>query len=563
MSNADWLLALAAQMQALDRYTIECLDIPGDLLMESAGRSVVREILPYCNAPEDRVLVVCGTGNNGGDGFVVARHLHLLGVAVDVALVGDASKFSNDAQRNFARLAKLPLTVHDWTNSTPSRVENYTVVVDAIFGTGLTRAVEDAAAAAIECLNASRPKVRVVAIDLPSGLHADTGQALGPCVTADLTVTMGLPKPGLILEPGASFAGHVKVARIGICDRLPITIPTQSGVATNAVVSPQITVWTRTSAGARMPKRPAHGHKGSFGHVLIVAGSEGKTGAAALAAEAAGRTGTGLVTLACPASLNPILERKCTEAMTAPIVDGGGGFFVEEAFDAVAGLAQTRDVVALGPGLGQHPQTVRFVRRFVETSATPMVIDADGLNALTPEILQQRFDQHKSVTILTPHPGEAGRLLGGLAASVINADRITAAQRLANASSSIVVLKGAATVIAEPLVHAKAQHRAVRVVINPTGGPYLATGGTGDVLTGMVAALLAQGLSAFEAAALAVYLHGAAADRLAAKMGSSGLLAGDLLGVIPEVAEALRSEAATSKTRRWIADDLSISFPEP
>lgn len=563
MINADWSLALAAQMQALDRYTIECLDVPGDLLMESAGRAVVREILPLCNAPGERVLVVCGTGNNGGDGFVVARHLHLLGVAVVVALVGESSKLSSDAQRNFARLAKLGLAVCDWTHATPPRVEDYAVIVDAIFGTGLARAAEGAAAAAIECLNASRPKARVVAIDLPSGLRSDTGQALGKCVTADLTVTLGLPKPGLILEPGASFAGRVKVARIGICDRLPSASPTDAATAAEASVSPQISVWTRASAGARMPARPAYGHKGSFGHLLVVAGSEGKTGAAALASEAAGRTGAGLVTLACPASLNPILERKCTEAMTAPIADGGGGFFVEEALGAVTGLAQARDVVALGPGLGQHPQTVRFVRRFAEASTTPMVIDADGLNALTPEILKQRFDQHKTVTILTPHPGEAGRLLGGLAASVINADRITAARRLADASAAIVVLKGAATVIAEPRSYAEAEHRAARVVINPTGGPYLATGGTGDVLTGMVAALLAQGLCAFEAAALAVYLHGAVADRLAERIGSSGLLAGDLLGVIPEVAETLRGEAAAQKARRWIADDLSISFPEP
>lgn len=552
MIGMDWPLVSAKQMQVLDRYTIECCNVPGALLMESAGRAVVREILPWCSAPEARVLVVCGAGNNGGDGFVVARHLHLLGVAVDVTLVGDLAKIAGDAQSNFLRLAKLGLTVADWGQAPPARVDGYAVIVDAILGTGLARAVEGAAAAAIECINAARPKSRVVAVDLPSGLDADTGQVLGKCVTADLTVTMGLPKPGLILEPGASFAGRVKVARIGICDRLPPDAATDKATFANA-----LSVWTRRSAGARMPARPAHGHKGSFGHVLVVAGSEGKTGAAALAAEAAGRSGAGLVTLACPASLNPILERKCTEAMTAPVADGDGGFLVEDAFAAILELARARDVVALGPGLGQNPQTVRLVRRLAEAIDAPLVIDADGLNALTPEILKRRHEQHKGVTILTPHPGEAGRLLGGVGASEINADRIAAARRLADATGSIVVLKGAATVIAEPQMRDEA-----RVVINPTGGPYLATGGTGDVLTGVVAALLAQGLPALEAAALAVYLHGATADRLAEKIGASGLLAGDLLPVIPEVAEALRNEA-TSSMRRWIADELTISFPEP
>jgi NAD(P)H-hydrate epimerase len=356
----------------------------------------------------------------------------------------------------------------------------------------------------------------VLAVDLPSGLDADTGQPLGPCVQADLTVTLSLPKLGLALEPGRSLAGRVVVGRIGIADEAP-------GVALPASLLPA------RGAGALLPARPADGHKGSFGHALVAGGSRGKTGAAALAAEGAARGGAGLVTIACPAGTNPILEVKCTEQMTAPLPETADGELAPEAAAPLLALARERDALVLGPGLGRGAAPRELVRRVVPRAAPPLVLDADGLVAFAgePEALRAR----SGPAVLTPHPGEAGALLGEDPRE-INRDRVAAARRLAERSGAVVVLKGAATVVAEP---------GGRVRVNATGGPVLATGGTGDVLAGLVGALLAQGVAAFDAASAAVFLHGAAGDRLAASVGGAGALAGELCREIPPAAEALRA----------------------
>jgi NAD(P)H-hydrate epimerase len=358
---------------------------------------------------------------------------------------------------------------------------------------------------------------------------------LGVAVAADATVTLALAKLGLALEPGRSLAGRVTVARIGIAESAP-------------GVRPEAELWTAGAAGGRLPQRPRAGHKGSFGHVLLVAGSEGKTGAAALAAEAAGRTGAGLVTLACPAGLNDILEVKCTEAMTAPLPDTPGRALAARAEGALVALAAERDAVGLGPGLGLDPETVKLLHAVVRRIPRPLVIDADGLNAFAGR--PARLRGRKAETILTPHPGEAARLLGS-AADDVNRDRVGAARRLAHETGAVVLLKGAASVSAAP---------DGRVVVNPTGGPALASGGTGDVLLGIVTALLAQGLPALKAAALGAYLHGYAGDRLAARTGPAGLLAGDLAREIPAAAEALRQRAREAGETG--GGRLRVAFPD-
>ena len=512
MNHGIWPLVGAATMRALDRHTIEKLGVPGDVLMESAGRAVVEVVLAERGGSSGPVLVVCGAGSNGGDGFVVARHLHQLGVTVRVVLVGDRRKLRGDAAANAARLEKLGVAI---ATAAP-RNADAAVIVDAVFGTGLDREVTGAAATLLRRINAAWPTARVVSVDLPSGLDADSGQVLGVAVQADVTVTIGLPKLGLAQEPGRSLAGRVVVARIGIADAAPGIVPDAES-------------WTQIAAAHALPARPASGHKGSFGHALVVAGSRGKTGAAALAAEAAARIGAGLVTIACPASLNEILEVKCTEMMTAPVPDGADGGFAAAALAPLLALARERDAVALGPGVGREAEVQKLVHELALRCARPLVLDADGLFSFAGTALAA-LKARKAATILTPHPGEAARLLGVTAAE-INRDRVGAARRIASEAGSVVVLKGAATVIAGPQG---------RIAINPTGSSALGSGGTGDVLTGVVAGLLAQRVPPFEAAALAAWLHGFSGDRLAARRGRSGLLASEIAAALPEACEALR-----------------------
>jgi NAD(P)H-hydrate epimerase len=520
-----WPLVSAAEMRALDRHTIETLGVPGELLMELAGAAVAREAeaLGAKGAP---VWVACGAGNNGGDGLVAARHLHLRGVDVRIWPSVEPTAWRGDAAANWRRAeaAGVPLV--------PARAKPPAgaVIVDAIFGTGLARAVEGTAAAAIRRIHEARPSSRVLAVDLPSGLDADTGQALGEAVAADLTVTLGLPKLGLALEPGRSLAGRIVVARIGIADAAP-------GVA------PRASLWTRGAAARALPARPRTGHKGSFGHVLVIAGSEGKAGAAALAALGAARAGAGLVTIACPESQNAVLQARLSEVMTAPVPEGAAHAFGAEAVKPVLELAAARDVAALGPGIGRSEATRGFVRQLARALACPLVLDADGLVAFADALGELRA--RPAATVLTPHPGEAALLLGTSAAEV-NRDRPAAARRLAAESGAVVALKGAATVVAEP---------DGALVVNPTGGPALASGGTGDVLTGVIAGLLAQGLPPRDAAALGVFLHGLAADGLGA---AAGVLAGEVAGALPD---ALRRLGASLGHGIGAGDRLA--FPEP
>ena len=558
-----WPLVSASEMRDLDRETIEGRGLPGELLMESAGRALVAPVLallasvPRGSRRQGRVRALCGAGNNGGDGFVAVRHLLGEGIEAEAVLIGEPAQLPADAAANWRRLVDLGASCaravrpddrdFDWD----ALFDETRVAIDALFGTGLRRPIDGALARVIEAQNAARERgLRVVAVDLPSGISADTGQILGVAVVADRTVTISLPKPGLALEPGRSRAGRIEVARVGIEDPDPER-------------PMRIELWNALAAVRRFPIRERAGHKGRFGHVLVAAGSAGKWGAASLCARAAMRAGAGLVTVVLPDVAGCVLPDPCAEMMTerAPATKSGG--FARGAAATIAALAQARTVLALGPGLGSDPETIDCVRRLVAAVERPLVVDADGLNALVGGL--EGLRGRSMPTVLTPHPGEAARLLETDAAA-INADRIGSARRLASVSGAVVVLKGAGTVVAAPTG---------RVLVVPTGGPALASGGTGDVLTGVVASLLAAGLDAFEAAGLAAWWHGATADRSAQAETGFGLLASELADALPGAAGALRREVRAAESGVEDGDredgedghlrgaELQLRFPGP
>lgn len=518
--SGRWPLVGAKEMQALDQRTIEGRGVPGEVLMESAGRALLGPVLEMragSPRPNATVRIFCGAGNNGGDGFVLARHLIAEGLSVETILIGNVERLPDDAAGNWHRLQTMggacrivdPRTKGiDWH---PILAET-SVAVDALFGVGLSRDVVGPLVDLIEAIcEARREGLLVLAVDMPSGVAADTGQVQGVAVMADRTLTISLPKVGLALEPGRSHAGLIEVARIGIDDPEPDRLP-------------RVELWNAVAARRARPTRPRTGHKGTFGRVLVIAGSKGMMGAGVLCGRAALRSGAGLVTLAYPEGLGAELGGLCAEVMTAEVAATETGQLARLAEKPLAELAATRDVIAIGPGLGREPETSDLLARLLVAIEDPIVLDADGLHGLAGrlEILHERL----APTILTPHPGEAAHLLStGVAA--INADRIAAARRLAEASRSIVVLKGAGTVIASP---------GGRTVVNATGGPALATGGTGDVLTGIVAALLAARRPAFEAAVMATWWHGASADRLDAGGLGLGILASEVADGLPDCA---------------------------
>ncbi|MBW2243373.1 MAG: NAD(P)H-hydrate epimerase, partial [Deltaproteobacteria bacterium] len=382
MPFSRWPLVTAEEMRALDRHTIEGLGIPGELLMECAGQLVAREAEAMLSAG-GQVWILCGAGNNGGDGWVAGRHLHARGVPVQILPASPPGELHGDAAVNAARAERVGVPT-----GTRLRARAGDVIVDALFGTGLRRPVEGELARWIREIAEQPADVRVLAVDLPSGLDANTGQVLGVAVEADVTLTLGLPKLGLALEPGRRHAGRIRVGRIGILDEAP-------------GVQPHAELWTRHAVGGLLPQRPVHGHKGTFGHVLVVAGSEGMTGAAALAAHGAGRSGAGLVTIACPESTNPILELKCTEAMTAPVPETAEHALASSAEKAILELAASRDAVVLGPGVGRGAETLDLIRRLAERLPAPLILDADGLQAFRGQlgVLKAR----EAITIVTPH----------------------------------------------------------------------------------------------------------------------------------------------------------------
>ena len=510
----------AAQMREVDRRTI-ALGIPGIVLMENAGHRVT-EFLAETFAPlsAHRVAILCGKGNNGGDGMVVARQLftRFRPRALHVVLVGEPAELKGEAAENYRMLEVAGCAVE--RELTPE-MRSATIVVDALLGTGLKGPVTGALLELIREINTGFLRAKVVAVDIPSGLESDSATSSGETVRADYTVTFTAPKVGQVLPPNCARVGRLHVAAIG---SPPEFYEDDDSIFLSLVESSDL----KRLFGPRVP----WAHKGDFGHVLVIGGSRGKTGAAAMAGMAALRAGAGLVTVASAASAIPVIASHAPELMTEPLPETEAGSISTGSFARLAELIENKDVVALGPGLGTHPETVAVVRRLVEEFPQPMVIDADGLNAL----VGQASSLPRGVRIYTPHPGEMARLTGTTTAEV-QAGRVGVARGFATQHKVILVLKGYRSLIAS----ADGQVR-----VNPTGTPALAKGGSGDILTGAIAGLLAQFPREPELAATAgVYLHGLAGELGAAQLGEQALIATDLLRFFPESMRAIR--AATSR----------------
>jgi ADP-dependent NAD(P)H-hydrate dehydratase / NAD(P)H-hydrate epimerase len=510
----------AAEMREADRRAIEEVGVPGLMLMERAGAAVaaaVRERFPGAA----RVTVLCGKGNNGGDGFVAARHL--MDRRPQVYLLGRRDDVRGDAAAHLAKYEEAGGSVHEaaeeaaWDHAR-ARALDCDLVVDAILGTGLRDAPSGLSGRVVADLAAivgDRPAV--LAVDVPSGLSSDTGDTPWPSVRAALTVAFAAAKHCHAFPPACDRVGELRVADIGIPRSL--------------LESVRLWLLEIGDAAAAWPPRKPASHKGDFGHVLVVAGSVGKTGAAVLSAMGALRSGAGLVTVAIPESaLAPVAAAR-PELMTEPLPAAGRGF-AASALERALELAQARDAVVLGPGLGQAAETQAFARALVARCASPLVLDADGLNAFAASAEggpAAELPWRTAPTVLTPHPGEMARLAGGSTRDV-QSRRLESARALAARSGAVVVLKGQRSVIAAP---------DGRAAVNRTGNPGMATGGTGDVLAGIIGALLARGCDAWTAAIAATCVHGLAGDRAAARLGQESLLAGDLVAALPEALRAL------------------------
>jgi hydroxyethylthiazole kinase-like uncharacterized protein yjeF len=512
----------AEAMREVDRAAIEDLGIPSLVLMENAAIGVV-EALGKAFGEAESAAVFCGPGNNGGDGLAVARHLSVRGWEVRIFLVTGGRDLSADAevQLGICRKSELPIMEianADVMDAAFDAAAECDLVVDALFGTGLDRPLAGLFALVVDAINAL--PAPCVAVDLPSGLSGSQAQLIGPHVEADLTVTFAAPKVPHVFPPAAEAVGEMVVTDLGIPARLVEDVEEEAG---------DLHLLMGEELAGLLPEREPGSHKGDYGHVLIVAGSPGKAGAAILAARAAVRSGAGLVTAAVPETILQTVDLGSVESMTLGLTAGSAGLG-EGAVGAVLDAAEGKTVLALGPGLGQEPATVEAIRRIVLECPLPLVLDADGINAFAGRAAD--LAARRAETILTPHPGELGRLLG-ISTAQIQEDRVAAARGAAEETGAIVVLKGHLTLVAS----------GTAVFVNPTGNPGMATGGSGDVLTGLIAGLIAQGLDALDATVLAVYLHGLAGDLVAARLGEMALAAGDLIEILPAAFAALKDGA--------------------
>lgn len=502
------------QMQHIDRRAIERFGIPSIVLMENAAIAVVEAIFehfPNC----ERAAIVCGTGSNGGDGFAIARHLENRGVVPSLFIVGDRAKIAGDAATNLAVCERLAIPIHaitsaDSLDSALIHAADADVIVDAIFGTGLDRAPHGLHADVITAMNEMPlPKV---AVDLPSGANASSATPFEPCIRAALTVTFAAPKICHVFEPAAVNCGEVLVADISIPDA--------------ALQDENVTLALTTPADVRPYVEPRHAntHKGTYGHVAIVAGSLGRTGAAVMCARGAIRTGAGLVTVVTDVDAATLVNAGSIESMTFPLVS-----LNEKAVPRVLEFVASKSAMLIGPGLRDVEDSYAFVRELVRATELPLIVDASGLNAFAGRASE--INPGARPRVITPHPGELARVLGRTTKE-INENRIDAAREAARVCNCIVVLKGHQTLVADVEGH---------VNVNPTGNPGMATGGMGDVLSGMVAALLGRGIDPFDAAVTAVYLHGFAGDLLLDEMGDTGLAAMDLAEKIPAAIQKVRA----------------------
>lgn len=514
-------LVTSSQMRNIDKKTIEGIGIPGLELMEKAGKGTAQVAREMLGDPQGKAVVIfCGRGNNGGDGFVVGRYLAQWGAQVEFFLTAKRGEVKGDAGTNLDKAVDLDLPIREVLNKKqipPNVMAD--LIVDALFGTGFAGEIEGHIRDMVELINSSG--IPVLAVDVPSGLHADTGEFTGPCVRADRTATMALPKIGHFFFPGKAMSSSVTVVDIGI----PPYVVEEENVSLNLI--------TKEEVRQMIPQRPGDAYKGTCGRVVLIAGSTGLTGAASLASESCLRAGAGMAILGTPISLNPILEVKLTEVMTHPLPDvRKKGALALRGLGEIRELLKWSDCCAIGPGLGQHFETSELVRRLVDKLEMPAVIDADGLNALAKN--SSVLKECKAPLILTPHIGELSRL-NGAPISDIAKDRIKYASDFAKEYNCVLVLKGAPTIISEP---------GGQTYVNPTGNAGMATAGSGDVLTGIIVGLLSQKMMLekskeikeimIDSALAGVYIHGLTGDLAKEEKGEMGMIAGDMTAKIPE-----------------------------
>ncbi len=507
-----WLVT-PKQMRELDRRTIEEANIPGTTLMERAGTGVVTHLLQhYGSLKGKKVVVYCGKGNNGGDGLVVARLLQDKGTHLNVILCAPYKELSKDAKAMYQRLTKKTKPSQILVLPSQKKLESWTqeahIVIDGLLGTGISSSVRAPYTTAIQTMNASR--AYTVAIDIPSGLDGQTGARLSSAVEADLTVTFGCPKIGLYVGDAIDLVGQIEVVDIGIPPTFIKNLKLRASLL------------TQESVCALIPPRLPSAHKGTFGHAGIVAGSPGKTGAPVLAGLGALRVGTGLVTVATPQSITPIVEAKLLEIMTMAIPETPQHLLGPKSDRTLLRFCQDKSALAIGPGMGVASSITKLLSQLLPKIDVPCVLDADALNNLISHL--DVFSHMKHTPILTPHPGEMARLLATTSSKKVNENRIGIARKFAITHKVILVLKGANTVIANPQGE---------IVICPTGNSGMASAGMGDVLTGMISGLLAQGLTPWDAAKAGVYIHGLAGDIGAHAIGEPGLIASDVISAIP------------------------------
>ncbi|MFC1556413.1 NAD(P)H-hydrate dehydratase [candidate division KSB1 bacterium] len=505
-----WVVT-AEEMRNIDSRTIKTIGIPGTTLMERAGLEVMEVILAVSGpVAGKKVIIFCGKGNNGGDGLVIAREMKRRGAELEICIFGKADDLKGDAELNYRIIRRMKLPVKHITSESGLRniPDKTDIIIDALLGTGIQGEVTGIVRNAIRKINSMSGMV--VSVDLPSGLITDSGNFIGDCVAADITVTMGLLKRGLLLHPGKTQAGMVNIADIGFPER---------GISPERVKTFLI---EKNDIVSLLPKRQPYFYKGDCGRILIIGGSPGMTGAPALSAMGALRSGAGMTLLAIPESLNPILEQKLTETMTLPLPETDNGCLSLKAESAILDALVWADVLAVGPGIGRHEETVKLVQRIVAQAEMPVVADADGLYALSKKtgILRTR----KYTTVVTPHIGEFCRMISKEDIHAVETDKIEPLRKYSRKWQSIVLLKGAPTLIAG---------KGGEVYINPTGNDGMATAGSGDVLTGIIAGLIGQGQDLMSAGITGAYLHGLSGDLAADELGRPGVIAEDLIDFLP------------------------------
>jgi NAD(P)H-hydrate epimerase len=507
------------EMKEIDSITINKIGIPSCVLMERAGLIVSSKILELFNFK--KAIVIVGSGNNGGDGLVVARNLKNEGWDIKTFITTDPKKLKDDALMQYKIALNFGLQIDNiekFINYHQDLTKEYPLIIDAIFGTGLSKNITGLYEKVINAINNSN--AQVVSIDIPSGISSDTGQIMGIAVKANHTITFGLPKRGHLLYPGFINTGNLHIENIGF----PESLLKSDNIKVDLI--------ERNLIRSIIPKREKYSHKGTYGHVLIVGGSQGKTGACLMSSKACIKAGAGLVTIGIAESLKHVYESRVTEEMTYILPDKKGTISYNAADKILNFLNENADILAIGPGLGLNSDIVKIISEIIKNSNKPMIIDADGLNALKGniDILLKR----KNEIILTPHPGEMMRLVNLESKDSIENNRIEFAQKFSTKYKVYLVLKGVPTVISTPDGY---------VYINPTGNPGMATAGSGDVLTGIIAGLYAQNKSALNSCILATYIHGLAGDIAAKEYGEISLTATDIINKISDAFNLIINDA--------------------